>query len=111
MKAKTSFFYTLPKALIVAEVLVTLTLVFGLNAFCDEIFPVSKENAYGRLLLEKDIARCEAKVRITNPRMKDVRRAAAVAMLKGTFTKTYLQDLINGSVEDGITQKSCKVDL
>ena len=111
MKARATIFSNLPKTLLVAEVLITLTLVFGLNAFCDEIFPGPQENAYVRLL-DNYIARCDAnRVQPANPGLQNVRRAAAVAMLKGTFTKTYRQEMINGPAEDDVAQKSYKVAL
>ena len=97
------------KATIFSSVMITLTLVFGLNAFCDEIYPTPKENAYGHLL-DNYIARCDGKIQMINSSLQNVRRAAAVAMLKGTFVKTYRQELISGMVENEVDQKSYKVD-
>ena len=98
------------KATTFSIALITLTLVFGLNAFCDEIYSSPKENVYGHML-DNYIARCDAKIWMTNSSLKNVRRAAAMAILKGTFVKAYRQELINGLAEDGIDQKSYKVDL
>ena len=112
MKAKATIFATLPRALLVAEVLITLTLVFGLNAFCDEIFPAPNENAYVRLL-DNYIARCDANAnaRVTDSSQQTVRRAAAVAVLKGAFPKTCRQEPSNGPAEDRGDQKSYEAGL
>ena len=98
------------KVTIYSAILITLTLVFGFNAFCENIYPGPKEHAYGNLL-DNYIARCDAKLQMTHSGLQNVRRAAAVAMLKGTFAKTYRQELISGMAEEGIDQKPYKVDL
>ena len=98
------------KVTIFSAIVIICSLVFGFNAFSDYIYPSPSENAYGHLL-DNYIARCDAKVRMVNSSLENVRRAAAVAMLKGTFAKTYRQELINGLAESGVDQKSYKVDL
>ena len=112
MKAKAAIYAALPKALLVAEVLITLTLVFGLNAFCEDIFPGPKDNAYGRLLdMENYNARCAAKDPMTNSSLQNVRRAAAVAILKGALEKIHTPGKVNGFARDGANQKPYKVAL
>lgn len=98
------------KSTIFSLVLITLILVFGSNAFCENIYPGPNENTYGHLL-DNYIAKCDAKVGMINSSLQNIRRAAAVAMLKGTFAKSYRQELIDGLAEDGVDQKSYKVDL
>ena len=46
-----------------------------------------------------------------NSGLENIRRAAAVAMLKGNFAKTYRKELISGMVEDEVDPKAYKVEV
>ena len=84
--------------------------MFGINAFCEEAHPPQTAQTY-EYLLDKYIARCDAKNEMRDSGLDNIRRAAAVAMLKGTFAKTYRKELVSGMVEDEIDPKSYKVDV
>ena len=101
MKTKAAFF---------SVVLVTLTLIFGFSAFCDEVYPSRTASAYEGML-DNYIARCDAKIEMIDSGLENIRRAAAIAMLKGTFAKTYRQELINGMVQDEVDPQSYKIDV
>ena len=92
-------------ATIFSVVLVTLTLVFGLNAFGEEAHSNQTAYAYEHLL-DQYIARCDAKIEMKGSSLDNIRKAAAVAMLKGTFAKTYRQELISGMVQEEVDPKS-----
>ena len=101
MKATTTIF---------SAVLVTLTLVFGFNAFCEEAHPNQTAYAYEHLL-DQYIARCDSKIEMKSSSLDNIRKAAAVAMLKGTFAKTYRKELISGMVQEEVDPKSYKVQV
>ena len=66
------------KAAIISVLMVTLTLIFGFNAVCEETSPSQAAKAYTNLL-DQYIANCEAKMVMKSSKMDNVRRAAAIA--------------------------------
>jgi len=98
------------KAAIFSVFMVTLTLIFGFNAVCEETRPSQAANVYEHLL-EQYISRCDAKIEMKNSNMDNIRQAAAIALIKGAFAKTYRKELINGMIQDGISPKSYKVQV
>ena len=96
------------KATIFSVLMVTLTLLFGFNAMCEETSPSQAAKTY-EYLLDQYIANCEAKIVMKSSKLDHVRRAAAIAELKGTFAKTYRKELINSMIQDEIRPKSYRV--
>ena len=98
------------KAAKFTALMVVLTLIFGFNAVCEETTAASAVGVYEQLL-DQYIAKCDAKLEMKSSSLENVRRAAAVAMLKGAFVKTYREELIDNMIEDEVEPKSYKVQL
>ena len=90
--------------------MITLTLIFGFSAIGGETNAVQTVDLYEQLL-DQYIEKCDAKLEMRASNLENVRRAAAVAMLKGAFVKTYRKELIGGMIEDRVEPKSYKVQL
>jgi len=89
--------------------LVTLTLTFGLSAIGEESHIGQTAEAY-ELLLDQYTARCDAKRKMKDSRLDNIRRAAAIAALKGAFAKSYRKELVNDMIRDEISPKPHTVD-
>ena len=98
------------KATIFSVLMITITLIFGFNAVCEETSPSQTAKAY-RHLLDQYIAKCDTKIEMKNSSLEQIRRAAAIAGLKGTFAKTYRKELINSMIQDEVSPKSYKVQV
>ena len=98
------------KATIFSVLMITLTLIFGFNAMCEETNPSQEARVYADLL-DQYIANCDAKIEMKSSKLDNVRRAAAIAGLKSTFAKTYRKELIDSMIQDEIKPKSYKVQL
>ena len=98
------------KAAILTVLMVTLALFHAFSAVGEEA-RAEEEMIVLESLLDQYIAKCDAKQEMKASNLENVRRAAAVAMLKGAFVKTYRQELINGMIEDGVEPKVHKVQL
>ena len=98
------------KAAIFSLLMVTLTLIFGFNAVCEETSPSQAAKAYTNLL-DQYIANCEAKMVMKRSKLDNVRRAAAIAELKGSFAKTYRKELIDSMIQDDIKPKFYSVQV
>jgi len=101
MKTMTAFF---------SAFLVTLTMVFGLNAIGGESHTGQAADAY-ELIMDRYIARCDAKLEMRDSRLDNIRRAAAIATLKGAFAKSYRKELVNDMIQDEISPKPHKVEF
>lgn len=98
------------KATQLTVLMVTLMLIFGFSAVCEETNAGQVVNVYEQLL-DQYVANCDAKLEMKASNLENVRRAAAVAMLKGAFVKTYRNELISSMIEDEVEPKSYKVQL
>jgi len=98
------------KAAIISVLLNAVTLVLGFNAVCGETLSKQTENAYQQLL-DQYIARCDSKIEMKESSMGNIRRAAAIAVIKGAFAKTHREDLIIDMIQKEVDPKSYKVDV
>ena len=96
------------KAMVISVLMVTISLCFGFNAIGGEISDDERTQVYA-LLLDRHIARCDAKMGMRTSGLENIRRAAAIATLKGTFARSYRQELIDSMVEEGVEPKDYKV--
>lgn len=101
MKTNTTIFTAL---------MVTLALMFALNAVAEETSTSQPADIYGQLL-DHYIAKCDAKLEMKDSGLNNIRRAAATAMLKGAFAKAYRTELISSMIEDGVEPKAYKVQV
>ena len=95
---------------IFTALMVTMALVFAFNAVAEETSTNQTTDVYGQLL-DQYIARCDAKLEMKDSSLNNIRKAAATAMLKGAFVKTYRAELISGMIEDGVEPKAYKVKV
>ena len=98
------------KATIMGVLMVAVSLCFGLNAIGGEVNDTEMTNVYAHLV-DRHIAKCDAKSAMRTSGLENVRRAAAIATLKGAFTKNYREELIDSMIEEGIEPKDYKVEL
>ena len=98
------------KATTMAVVMVSLTFIFGLSAMCQGTNPIPTTKVYEHLL-DQYIDRCDAKVEMKASGLENVRRAAAIAVLKGTFARTYRKELIESMIQDEVEPKPYKVQV
>lgn len=95
---------------IFSTIFVTLTLAFGINAIAGETLPTETAITYEHLL-DQYIAKCNSKIEMKNSGLENIRHAAAIAALKGTFAKTYKKELIGAMIQDEINPKPYKVHV
>jgi hypothetical protein len=98
------------KAMIMSVIMVAVSLWFGFNAIGGEVNDTEMTKVYAHLV-DRHIAKCDAKMEMKTSGLKNIRRAAAIATLKGTFTKNYREELIASMIEEGIEPKGYKVEL
>lgn len=98
------------KAAIISVLMVTISLCFGYNAIGGEGNDAEMTKAYAQLL-DRHIARYDAKMEMRTSGLENVRRAAAIATLKGTFAKNYRKELIDSMIEEEVDPKDYKVQL
>jgi len=85
-------------------------LIFGFSAMGGETLPTQTTGTY-ELLLDQYIDKCNAKIEMKNSSLENICRAAAIAMLKGTFANTYKQELVSGMIEEEISPKPYKLQV
>ena len=68
--------------------MVTLTLIFAINAMCEETNQIQEAKPYA-YLVDQYITNCDAKAEMKNSKLNKVRREAAIAELKSTFAKMF----------------------
>jgi hypothetical protein len=95
---------------IFTAIMVTLGLMVSFNAGAEESITIDPAATYGQLL-DQYIAKCDAKLEMKDSGLNNIRRAAATAMLKGAFAKTYRTELIDGMIQEGVEPKAYKVQL
>ena len=98
------------KATIISVLMVALYLCVGYSAVGGETSDAEMTEVFAKLL-DRHIARCDAKMEMKTSRLDNIRRAAAIATLKGTFAKNYRAELIDDMIEEGVDPKDYKVRL
>ena len=89
---------------------VTIFLCIGSNAIGGDTKGAEMTIVYEELL-DQHIARWDAKREMSGSGLENVRRAAAIATLKGAFAKGYRKELIESMIEEGVEPKDYKVQL
>jgi len=97
-------------ATIFSVLIITVTLVFGFNAVCMAAHPDPSASVYEDLL-NQYIARCDAKIEMKNSNLSNIRRDAAIAVIKGTFAKTHREELLIDMIQKEVDPKSYKVQV
>ena len=92
------------KIAVFTAIMVTLALFFSFSA-------IGQDAAIYEDLLDQYVNQCASKTELKSSGLINVRKAAAVAMLKGTFAKAYRTELIKGMVQGNLEPKPYKVKL
>jgi hypothetical protein len=90
-------------------VVVILSFVFfGLPAFCDEQAIGDAEAMY-TCAIDKEIAKCQAKIELKNSRSAYLQRDAVKASIKSGFLKDYKKEIIAAMKREDIGTKDYQI--
>lgn len=92
----------------IGVVVILSFVLFGLPAFSDEQAIGDTETMY-TCGIEKEIAKCQEKIKLKNSRSANLQREAAKALMKTSFLKDHKQELIVKMKREDIGTKDYQI--